>query len=288
MVDYEVADEMKEIGKHCATISRGMFRVGDSGFKNVDGFIRGNSRGVVPYSHEDTATLTFISFHDRCYAVTAAHVIAAFAAMAERDGNPYEGYYLPAAPGVLFTGPFVRVPERCSGHTVDVAIRPFPLDKVRLIGKSPYVIKGDNDPSELPPVALAAGFPTAEKCDAHELQRMQMRGVTAVAEGIGGRLEADQLQFYSELLEGPSVKSLSGMSGGPVFWSIENRHGLLGFVKEATSSTAGNPEGLIPHPNSHFIVERATHDMLEKWFDFVDANWQQERNKLNQAIENQK
>jgi hypothetical protein len=38
---------------------------------------------------------------------------------------------------------------------------------------------------------------------------------------------------FSEIKESSEIGSLSGSSGGPVFWSDGERLGLLGFVKEA-------------------------------------------------------
>ena len=239
----------------------------------------------MPFAHEDTATLTFVELDGRCYAVTAAHVIDAFAKMASEDGYPVEGYYLPKAPGVMFTGPFLRLPRRSGNQEVDVAIRPWRRQWVERIGKKPYVIGADNDPTEPPPVAIAAGFPTAEKRDSACLQKMQMKGATAIAEGIGGRLRCRPTSILQRTTDSARGWVSCGMSGGPVFWSIEDKHGLLGFVKEATSSTAGDPEGIFPNANSHFIVERATRQTLKVWFDFIDLNWRNERDKLNAAIE---
>lgn len=283
MVVYSVADEMKDACKFCATIARGRFRTEQPEFDKDYGWSI-DARGVVPFAREDTATLTFIDLDGRCYAVTAAHVIDTFTKMANDEGYPLEGYYLPKAPGVMFTGPFLRLPRRTGNQEVDIAILPWPRQYVEKIDKKPYAIRADNDPTTPPSIAIAAGFPTAEKYDSCSLNKMQMKGVTAVAEGIGSRLDADQLQFYSQLHTAPEVGSLSGMSGGPVFWSFEDKHGLLGFVKEATNFTAGDPEGIFLSANSHFIVERATYQSLKDWFDFIDVNWQKERDKINAAI----
>jgi hypothetical protein len=217
--------------------------------------------------------------------VTASHVVKAFENMARADGIEYEGYCIPKEPGGIFLGPFLEVPSRLGGQKVDIAIRKIPADWIARFGKRPYLIRPDNDPQKLPVFAVAAGFPTGEKTDSTELMKMRMAGVIAIAEGRGGSLSADQLQFYSELSQAPSVKSLSGMSGGPGFWSEGEAHGLLGLVKEAGATTAGDPEGLFPNANSHFVVERTTYENLREWLSFVDDNWDRERRRLNAKLE---
>ena len=85
---------------------------------------------------------------------------------------------------------------------------------------------------------------------------------------------SDQVQFFSELSEMPTVGSLSGMSGGPVFWSDGARHGLLGFVKEGLDisvSECGDK------PKVQFICQRVDYAIMERWTNYIDRNWQSER-----------
>jgi hypothetical protein len=281
MTQYEVADALDDANKFCATIARGKFRNEASGLTEAVF----DMRGFVPFKDEDTATVTFLSFNGNCYAVTALHVVRAFEKMARRDGIEFEGYCVPKEPGGIFSGPFLEVPSRLGGQQVDIAIRKMPAEWITRFGKRPYLIRSDNDPRKSPEFAIAAGFPTGEKADSKKLARLRMTGVIAVAEGVGSNLSADQMLFYSELPEAPGVKSLSGMGGGPVFWSEGEAHGLLGFVKEAGATTAGDPDGLFPNANSHFVVERATYDNLREWLSFVDENWDQERKRLNAKLE---
>ena len=63
-----------------------------------------------------------------------------------------------------------------------------------------------------------------------------------VAEGVGSVDNNDQVQFFSEIEEADS--SLSGMSGGPVFWSTETTFGLLGFIKEAMGPPADGEDSI--------------------------------------------
>lgn len=113
-----------------------------------------------------------------------------------------------------------------------------------------------------------------------------MAGVHAVAESVGGDLHSDQLQFYSELEIPPGVRSLSGMSGGPIFWSDRETFGLLGFVKEATPVTGHDPQSLFAKPKVHFICERANTETLIGWLKYADDSWKAARNKLNRTVAN--
>src|ERR1700737_2910611 len=94
---FAFADELERSGQHCATIARA---------KTQDFF----RRGFVPEIDDPTATVTFILFEGKTYAVTAGHVIDIFKAAAVDDGCDPEGYFVPVAPGVSIGPPFVRPP----------------------------------------------------------------------------------------------------------------------------------------------------------------------------------
>ena len=85
------ADEMKQACRHCATFARANSR-------------RIYDRGLVPRPQDETATVTFIKFEGRTYAVTALHVITAFLTQAEGDGLAPESYFLPTGKGVIKIG----------------------------------------------------------------------------------------------------------------------------------------------------------------------------------------
>ena len=223
--EYVFADQAMNSCEYCAVIGRYKYRAE-------------MMRGVLPTPDEPTATVSFIEFGGRTYAVTAAHVINTFENQREKEGIRFEGYFCPAKPGVAILGPFVQPPEDFQGRRPDVAICPVDSLLPPHIGKRPFVVVRGADPTLPVSHAMAIGFPTAAKhdfVDAHGV-KLRMQCVQAVAEGVGFG-GSDQVQFYSELERLPESGSLSGMSGGPVLWSTDTNFGLLGFVKEAMDVT---------------------------------------------------
>jgi hypothetical protein len=276
--EYEFADELRDSCKYCAVIGR---------FKYRDEMMR----GMLPTSDEPTATVTFVEFGGRTYAVTAAHVIGAFEKLREKEGIRFEGYFCPAKPGVAIVGPFVQPLEDFQGRRPDVAICPVNSDFPARIGKRAFVVANGNEPKFPVSHAMATGFPTAGKWDVVKSGgvTLRMQCFEAVAEGIGNSGDSDQIQFYSELPQRPELGSLSGLSGGPVFWSAGAKFGLLGFVKEAMDVTpTEREESLSGEPRVHFLCQRANIDTLGTWPAFVDARSQIARDGINNGIDGER
>jgi hypothetical protein len=96
-----------------------------------------------------------------------------------------------------------------------------------------------------------------------------MRGVHAVAEGVGSREDADQLQFFSELSERVPVSSLSGISGGPVFWSDGEYFGLIGFVTQALDvNPIEGGQTIHAGPRVSLVCQRASFDLFTRWAEY--------------------
>jgi hypothetical protein len=260
------ADELRNACLYCALIGRLKYR-------------EELLRGVLPTEMEPTATVTFIRIDGNTYAVTAAHVISIFEELRASDGTPSEGYFCPARPGVAILGPFIRPLEDALGHRPDIAICPVDSSLPSYIGKQAFVVRRGNEPSFPISHAMATGFPTASKFDVVEAGavRLRMQCVDAVAEGVGSVDNNDQVQFFSEIGEAPEIHSLSGMSGGPVFWSTETTFGLLGFIKEAMGPPADGEDSIYERPRVHFVCQRASFDMLEVWTKFVGLEWSKVR-----------
>ena len=73
MAEYPFADDLKGACKYCATIARA---------RTEDWW----KRHFVPEPEDPTATVTFIEFEGRTYAVTAWHVVEIFSDAAKREG----------------------------------------------------------------------------------------------------------------------------------------------------------------------------------------------------------
>lgn len=133
---------------------------------------------------------------------------------------------------------------------------------------------------------MAVGFPTAAKESRSDPlgERLALRGVHAIAQGLGSP-DRDQVQFWSEIPERPLIGKLSGMSGGPIFWSDRTAYRLLGFVKEALDvEPEEGVETLHTGPKVNFICQRATYDTFGIWAEFADREFPRQRAQLNAAI----
>jgi hypothetical protein len=272
---YPVAEALSGAGRHAATIARHKFR--------------GLERGLIPNAGEETATVTFVKINGRTYAVTARHVIQTFDKLACQDGAEFEGYSCVQAPGISILGPFLTPPAEYPSREPDIGICPVADELPGVIGKTAFEIVREGDARWPVSHALAIGFPTVAKHDSRDkfgLTRLALPCVQALAEGIGSFGSSDQVQFHSELTQKPEMLSLSGMSGGPVFWNDGSTYGLIGFVKEALDVTPKEGEQTFyTEPKVNFICQRVDFEIVQKWTRYVDSNWQSERDKINTAIQ---
>lgn len=273
-MQYKMNGALKNASQHTASIGRLKYN--------------SLSRGLVPDAKSETATVTFIKFGDKTYAVTAGHVIEAFNEIAKDDGHQYQGYLCLQHPGVAILGPFLTPPADYPSPVPDIAICPIDEELPSFIGKTPFEVRPGNDAKWPVPYAVAVGFPTAEKRDIEELHgttKLALPSVHAVAEGLNSPGTSDQVLFHSELSYAPNIQSLSGLSGGPVFWSNGTDYGLIGFVKEALDITPKEgEETFYNEPKVNFICQRVDHSIIESWFKYIDANWQNAREAINNSL----
>jgi hypothetical protein len=264
---FEFADELQESGKHCATLAHAT---------NV-------ARGFIPNTDDPTATVTFILFEGKTYAVTAGHVIDIFSKASAKEDADFEGYFVPAQPGTCIGPPFVTPPARFPDAAPDIALRPIDSGLPAHLGKRPFELLKNAIPTFPLPYALAVGFPTAEKRQTHD-ERVALQCVWAVAQGLQSP-DRDQVQFWSEIPNRPNIGKLSGMSGGPVFWSDGTAFGLLGFVKEALDVMhEEGEETLYPDPKVNFICQRASYETFAAWAEYADREFPLQRGAINEAI----
>jgi len=245
-------------------------------------------RQFVPHPDEPTGTVTFIRLREKTYAVTAAHVVDELNKYAVKHGMTEGSFFCPKAPGVSIAGPFLVPPATYPFPSPDLALLPINPELPAYLGKVAFEIKPEDEPEWPLTHGIAVGFPTLEKHEInHQNQGAQvgMRCVHAVARGLTTSGDSDQMQFHSSLATLPDVKSLSGVSGGAIFWSSEDRYGLVGFVKEALDVIPKEgEESFYSEPKVHFLGTRADYQTLLRWADFADANWQKERDIINQRI----
>jgi hypothetical protein len=253
---FEFADEIQRACQYCATIGRA----------NLQQFFE---RGFVPRHTDATATVTFIRLAEQTYAVTAGHVITTFDRQSAQEKAEIEPYSVPAGRGALIQPPFIRPPATLPNpEPPDLAITPISADIPGSVGKLAFDLRPHPQPKYPVAYAVAVGFPTIAKMKRHEADgtRIAMRCVHAIAHGLGAPVHADQITFFSEIERNPEVTSLSGMSGGPVFWSDANQFGLLGFVKEALDVLPTKGEDHIyAGPRVTFIIQHSPYEIISAW-----------------------
>jgi hypothetical protein len=219
-------------------------------------------------------TATLIRFENKTYAVTAHHVVKLLrkkAAEVHRDawlfttllggrGDSLVDRYLPSFPD-WFEQPSAQYPE----NPPDIALSRINERFLETIGKAAFSFERDAD--DRATVAHTIGCPRCEKFDTvHERgRRMVMNCVRAVAE------RASAVRFYSELQERPTVSSLNGMSGGPVFCTRGDEIDLMGIAVEGLDFEPGNLQtsdpaaGLSESHRVTFGIQPITGALLRSW-----------------------
>jgi S1-C subfamily serine protease len=242
------ADDLQKSCRYCAAISY---------FRTARLFGQ-----PLPEPTDATATVTFIRFREQTYAVTAAHVVNDFRASVS-DPEQHT-FFIPKAPGHTLFDRFKQPPAGLIGKTPDVAIMKIDSGLPSHLGKEAFPL-GEAAQPTIFPYALAVGYPTGRKSKRTDAEGRQiaLECCQAVAEGVSTG-HGDQVQFYSEITGQPEVTSLSGMSGGPVFWSDGNAYGLVGIVKQAMSNEQ-HSQAIKVGPIVHFICQRFSTDEFANW-----------------------
>jgi hypothetical protein len=80
--------------------------------------------------------------------------------------------------------------------------------------------------------------------------------------------EAETFVLFSELPEAPVVTELSGLSGGPVFWTSADSYGLLGIVRSAQKVIPPTEQDSFGGgPRLAIRAERVTSERVDSWVE---------------------
>jgi hypothetical protein len=246
------------------------------------------NRMFTPHPSDDTGTVTFLKIDGQLYALTAWHIPQGFKRTANAAGEMETSFYVPSEKGAYLPAPFVRVPQGFIGAQKDIGIMPIDARVLDNTGKEAFLVD-DRRPPPFPLThAVAVGFPTAQKRDITTERGKQLgtQCVHAIAEGITRHDDADQVRFHSDIEAVPTITSLSGMSGGPIFWTTAEEFGLLGITVEALDVTPiEGLDNIYGGPRVNFICDRTSHEDLVQWADYADEQWPKERERLNDEAE---
>ncbi len=220
-------------------------------------------RGKWPSLDDESATLTLVLHKGAVYGLTAYHVVRRAIEVRASPATVRNVIQKLEARG--FIQPQATVPN---GSRPDIGIHPLSPDFLeRLCGKAASVSVHHSD---APSHGIAVGFPTRRR-SALLLPIgggfIESTGVHAVSE-MSSWSESTFL-CASALPDGANEEELSGMSGGPIFWTSEDDYILLGIITDAPTIVPGSSEpsegSLGGGPRLIFRGERVTCGRLDEW-----------------------
>lgn len=229
-------------------------------------------------------TVTFLNFEGELLALTCNHVKAALdKANAAWKAKQFEKYQVvPPVDGFKFFTPrgyvqhsfnyqFTTVPADDDGTQQDVAIARINASCFDRIEREPIVFLDGDDPpiGTLPVSGVACGYPEQQRSLSSDGSRTDTLGIKFVActatmtQTANGKLIVED---SVEELNGVDV--LSGMSGGPIFWSKEDTFSLAGIVFEGADMAPGEGR-LMTQPGICIFGEPISSSLLRRWLTNV-------------------
>ncbi len=224
-------------------------------------------------------TVSFIECNGLTYGVTCKHVVEglrrkkkelndpnlAFATFVQRNIIIADRFKLPKS-----DDPFTQEPP-------DVAIQQIHPDLCMNIGKKPFHLSS-NDKFNIKEMThgVAVGFPEEKKSkiNCSDYNGYQLSMPCAYALGEIKSLRKDKLILANKLDTNPEANNLSGMSGGPIFWTNESEYGLLGINRKALptipKSEEGSDESLGGKPRVCIKGERINYERFCLWIKSLD------------------
>lgn len=260
MAQYLVCDELIENASiHCAALVI---------TKNVISLGNGMPSFAQPSEELRSGTITFVKYKEKVYGITCWHVIEIYRKYLEESGNNFSHSLRTMVNGFyVVLDRFIRPKPDFGMPNVDIAIRELNPDHLIAIGKVPYDLDVNNhDPSKIE-FGYAVGFPETLKKKVNESSlghQISMPQVEILAE-ING-MPNNRFSLNSELPERPEQEDYSGMSGGPIFWSTENKYGIFGIIYEG-----GIGSELAEGKSIHIYGEHAQRDEIIKWISQINA-----------------
>ncbi len=248
---YIVSDEFDANAcKHCAPL-----------------FIIRHHVEMVPTADDLSATLTFVKLQGRTYGITCKHVVTSLRDRIEKSTDKLSYTFFIALKGHhVVQDRFVFPLGDLVTPEPDIAIRELHPDFPVHIGKSAL----DIDAAPVPPLlgvsfAIAVGFPDRLKTQSPTSLGYQLAMPCVYAVADNHSTSGPSFTLFSELPATPAIRDLSGMSGGPIYWSNDFRYGLLGITYESSPLDGSLAGTAAVHMKGH-LADRAT---LERWVAHV-------------------
>lgn len=218
-----------------------------------------------PSEAHRSGTLTFIRSGGRSFGITCWHVVEALR-QANATGNQHllrtmlNGFY-------VVHDRFIQPSPSFGSASLDVAIRELHPDFAKALGKEELPLDEMPELTSEVRFGYAVGFPENLKRRLEEDggYRISMPQCSVLAEI--NRQPNQRFTLYSQVRrESVAHEQFSGMSGGPIFWSDENRFGIFGIVYEGDAKSSSEDTADI-----YVFGELATPDTIRGWIKEVPA-----------------
>jgi hypothetical protein len=222
---------------------------------------------VAPRAEDPSATLTFIKFQGRTYGITCKHVVTTLRDRIKESGSEFSHtFFIALKRHHVVQDRFFIPPGDWVTPEPDIAIRELIPDFPAHVGK----IALDIDANPVPALsevsfAIAVGFPDRLKTQTPSSlgYQLAMPCVHAVADNISKA--GPSFTLFSELQATPNIRDLSGMSGGPIYWSDQAAYGLLGITYESSPLE----DSLSGTASVHIKGHLADREAVERWVSHV-------------------
>ena len=239
-------------------------------------FIVKSAVGFTPSAYYRNGTITFIECNDINYGVTCKHVVDCLRKKV-KETNDKSWVFATLVNRTIYIIDRFKTPKGDNfliNNKLDIAIRQIHPDLPPSIGKKAYKLTPHDEPGfEKISHGISVGFPENEKhekpVDNYPGYQVAMPCVHALAEKVP---DGDNFTLYSELKEDPQVKSFSGMSGGPIFWTSEDdKYGLYGISYEASDPIPceESNESIGTGPRIWIKGERITYSKFLSWIQIL-------------------
>jgi hypothetical protein len=198
-----------------------------------------------------SGTLTFIQCNNAEYGITCGHVVNALESINKKNDIEMSKYCeLPLPPVARYhffvsvdnrqvhvNANFHKVPTEFGMPQIDVAIAKLAPNFVTQIGRKCIKIKNWPDESIIKDSSLtgvACGYPemnrTSRNADKNGIKLLGKGFVALIAKF--DLISKERIRIIDMINETNGVNVLSGMSGGPLFWTTNNEWGLAGIIKD--------------------------------------------------------
>ncbi|WP_129128100.1 hypothetical protein [Geomonas oryzae] len=263
-----------------------------------DELLFGGNSSVIPengnYAAIRNGTVTFIKFRGKEYGVTCRHVqeqldqqnsdndkkLARIAELPLPDIAKYHFFISKGQQQIHLNTRFFPVPSESGMPSPDIAIGALPPGLVESLGKSCITIGKDWNSVELLEdrhlTGIACGYPEMNrKLTPSPIPNIDNFGKSfVVARAKFDTFSERTIRIVDVIEQTNGINVLSGMSGGPLFWSTQSDWGLAGIVKHGgdlyPNIETENDDEFPPAIN--IVAEPVTIAKLEKWTEKLSHN----------------